>query len=433
MMKRRLLDLMLLGVFVFGCTPDQSSLPEPDRIFIKYYGGAKSDEAADFLVDDDGDLRYVIFAASNSQEIVGERGESNTDFVLIFADKAGNQINSIRSYFPDTGGESVVCKPKRIIKATAGGFVMAGTIEYSGQSDMFVAKVDADGNLIGTPWFNNSTQVEVANDIVEVSDGFLVVGSTGTGNSKEALMVKLGFNVEEVIWTKADGYVDVSDEGISLVPTQNGNRALMIVNTNQPIDGEGGVSNGNLAVYDFETNTTQAPNPALLGLLGLDELNEVAVRVRKISDSEFYLIGNSVGVNSTLTKPFFLRFITSSSSANIVADNIFDDLAGVTVEDISRNVTGDFLIVGSGVVNLSNGLQMLLCKLDPFGVLDIGFGNGGSGFPAYQFGSLGDETGAAVSELPDGGIGLLGTIALDNNANTLIGFIKTNRNGVLRK
>lgn len=417
-----------------GCQPDESGSPSPDEVFIKYYGGSAIDEAADFIaLGSSGDSRaYVILGASNSEELIGaERAEGFTDYVLIFADKEGYAMDDVRSFSPDVTAASVECMPRRIKPTSDGGYIIAGSAMYDGQSDVFIVKVDGEGNLVSS-WLSATAGNEVANDIIEVSDGFVVAGSVGTGNGIQALIVKLSSDLSTVIWSTSRGADNEIDAGISLVSVDNGTRAVMVVNTNQPIV-VGGSPNGNLQIYEFDTDVEVAPNPNGQPL-GQEDFNEIAVRIKAISDNEFYIMGNTSPVNTTSVRPFFKRIITSTTGVTEVASNRFDNFTGVSGNDIYRTLNGNFLMVGTGVSNVTNGQQIFLMRLDAFGAVDDSFGDAAAvGFPAHQFGSLGDETGVAVAQLPDGGIGLLGTISLDNNANTVIGLIKTNRNGVLGK
>jgi len=434
MLKIKISGCLVMLLFVYSCNLEDPNSLEPEKVFIKYYGGSGVDVAGDFLVNVEADqsLGYVIFGASSSAELIGEtRAGANSDFVLVFADNEGNRSDSVKSFYPRDVTGNVTCTPKRLRKTSDGGYVLVGTASYDGRTDMFVVKTDQNGNR-QWDWNNNTAAVEVANDVVEVVSvgdediaGFIVVGSVGSGNLKQLFAVKLQSGSGLLQWTKEDGYDNAADEIVSIEATQSGTRAIAISNTTNPLAGDGGTPNGNIQVVDFAINTVDAPNFNAPGRLGTDAFDEVVVRMRKIQDNDIYLIGNSTPVGSNVSSPFFMRV-----SGNVaVANNTFAGLQQTIVTDINRTADGGYLVLGTRSFS-ADGPQIVLSRLNAFGELE---GDFGGDEPFIQFGSLGDEKSAVVSYLPDGGIGFLGTIGFDNNANTLIGLIKTNRNGVLGK
>jgi len=427
------LAIVLLIVGLMGCTPEGSELT-PDQVFIKYYGGSSIDEAADFVVNNNGEqgLDYVILGSSSSEELIGANAANgNKDFVLLFADQDGNRSDlTQRSFFPDTLAVSQN-SAIRIRKTSDGGYILAGTSIYGGQDDMFVVKTDANGVEEGQ-WYNRTATTEAINDVVEVQDGFLLVGSVGAGNNKRILVVKLPlvFNSgSDAVWEYVSTNIGLEEEGVSAVSLYNGSRALVVANSRQPRIITG-TPNGNLRLLEFVANTNEVPNAITGELYGLETFNEQAVRMRKISDTDVYITGDASPVNSSDLRPFFMRITgVTFSTVNYVR---YDDLAtaDMLAGDINRTSDGGYLMLATGVSDLSNGQQMMLLRLDAFGALDAAFGGDQ---PFIQFGADGNEEGVAVAQLPDGGIGILGTVGFDGNANSVIGLIKTNGNGILGK
>jgi hypothetical protein len=112
---------------------------------------------------------------------------------------------------------------KSVIQAGDGGYIIAGyTKSYgAGGFDMYLVKVDSDGNLLWNRTYGGS-QDDGANCIVQVSDGgYIIAGYTNSGvQSQSAWLVKTdssgqvqwnrtvpGMEVNSIIRTKDGGYV----------------------------------------------------------------------------------------------------------------------------------------------------------------------------------------------------------------------------------
>jgi len=111
-----------------------------------------------------------------------------------------------------------------IIQTNDGGYVIAGeTISYgAGQADIYVVKLDANGNLLWTRTVGG-TGDELGSSIIETDDGSLiVVGSTTTFGSgfDDVYIVKLssGGNLE---WTRTIGG-GLEDAGKSIIQSNDG-------------------------------------------------------------------------------------------------------------------------------------------------------------------------------------------------------------------
>ena len=116
----------------------------------------------------------------------------------------------------DDGGKSVV-------KTRDGGYIIAGYTESygAGGSDMYLIKVDSDGNLLWDETYGGS-QADGANCIVQAGDnGYLIAGYTNSGvTSQSSWLVKTdssgqiqfnqtlsGLEAKSIVRTKDGGYV----------------------------------------------------------------------------------------------------------------------------------------------------------------------------------------------------------------------------------
>lgn len=141
-------------------------------------------------------------------------------------------------YVPVSGASAY---GNRIIQASDGGFVVAGTathvnngIAMTDSSKMFALKVDANGTVLWSKVFFYSTAFDdddFLNSVTEVSDGYVFVGSVTTSfnGSSKGSVIKTDFN-GNVQWARQIGADDIES-----VITDAGNNIVMC-----GLDGVGG-------------------------------------------------------------------------------------------------------------------------------------------------------------------------------------------------
>lgn len=467
MRRNRLLLFAALLLTAVACSPDESDTLAPDEVFVKYYGGAGTDRAADLVVNTQG-LEvdsYVIFGSSDSYTLTNQT--ANREWVLIFSDKGGNMQTDGLKRFPITDfmpptwavGEPVDCIPSRIKKTSDGGYILIGTLEYVArvggdnveQTDMLVIKVDQNGD------YNPETDVQVIGafktrpsavtgaldtlisnqrgaDVVEISEGFLCVGTTEDVNLRgqdpnaplftnfsDFLIVKLNSQMDTV-WTKPEGGL-TEDNAVAVEAINNGNDVLIAgrTKTSRSFD---------VAIAEIPTLGTATPASTSFTVVGDETFDETVVKMVRQADNDIYLAGNSSVVGGGPSRPFVMRVISTELLFNeriAVPDGVF-------ITDFKQTLGGRFLFAGTTSPlddGGAHGSQLLLMRTDAFGGVQPAFD--GDLYSGRRYGGSGNDFGRAVAQLPDGKFVMLGTMGLDGNAFTVMGLIKTNANGLVGK
>ena len=163
---------------------------------------------------------------------------------------------------------------------------------------------------------------------------------------------------------------------------------------------------------------------------GTTDANEQVVRMLKLSDTDIFLAGNRLSLTLQNLKPFLMRI----TSGRIQLSTQIDVPDGVEVADFYRTLGGRFVYAATTAETDeggANGSQLLLMRTDDFGGDTNNFGE--ADYLGYRYGGSGNDKANAIVQLPDGKFVMLTTIEIDNNPQTVIGLIKTNKNGVLGK
>ena len=168
------------------------------------FGGSSNEDGYDVIATSDGGFLFVGHTWSFGSE---------QQMYAIKTDFHGN-IQWERTY-----GGSMWEVAEAVIEVKGGGFVMAGYSNSpgisSGNTDMYLIKIDIDGNLLwqysyGNPAFPNH---EWAYDLFQLPDeGFIVVGSRDRYGTESRNILIINIDAERnLVWEKeikANGYVD---------------------------------------------------------------------------------------------------------------------------------------------------------------------------------------------------------------------------------
>jgi hypothetical protein len=177
-------------------------------------GGKKEDWGSLLIQTSDGG--YAIAGATNSF------GAGEADIYLVKLDANGN-LQWTRTIGGPKGDEGY-----SLIQTSDGGYAIAGDTKSfgAGEADVYVVKLDASGNLQWTKTIGGPASEE-GNSLIQTSDGgYAIAGSTksfGAGG-KDVYVVKLDAN-GNLQWTKTIGGPK-GDEGYSLIQTSDGGYAI---------------------------------------------------------------------------------------------------------------------------------------------------------------------------------------------------------------
>ena len=184
--------------------------PNGEIAWQKTFGGINDDIAKSIQQTSDGG--YIV--AGQSSSLGNQLGD-----IWILKLKSNGDIDWQKTY-GGTGSSIANC----VRQTSDGGFIVAGEISSGGSADVWVLKLDANGNpQAGWPKTYGGTSRDAANSIQQTSDGgYIVVGETvsyGVGNA-DFWILKLDTD-GTVQWQKTYGGVDY-DIAYSIQQTSDG-------------------------------------------------------------------------------------------------------------------------------------------------------------------------------------------------------------------
>jgi len=224
---KNLLKPLSLAFFIATTLPTQSAyirtsppantiIPatSPSPHFCKAIGGEKFDAGVSLIQTSDGG--YAITGSTNSF------GAGEADVYVVKLDAKGNlQWTKTIGGPKDDWGNS-------LIRTSDGGYAIAGsTFSFgAGQLDVYVVKLDASGNLQWTKTIGGKNE-DFGRSLIQTSDGgYAIAGHTtsfGAGDW-DVYVVKLDAN-GNLQWTRTIGGPK-GDEGYSLIQTSDGGYAI---------------------------------------------------------------------------------------------------------------------------------------------------------------------------------------------------------------
>jgi hypothetical protein len=226
-LMKTLLKPLSLALFVAATLPTQSAyirtsppantiIPatEPSPHFCKTIGGPASEAGKSLIQTSDGG--YVIAGTTTSF------GTGDYDVYVVKLDANGNL------QWTKTIGGPASEEGNSLIQTSDGGYAIAGyTSSFgAGEADVYVVKLDAKGNLQWTKTIGGPGD-EIGNSLIQTSDGgYAITGYTtsfGAGG-KDVYVVKLDAK-GNLQWTKTIGGPK-RDWSFSLIQTSDGGYAI---------------------------------------------------------------------------------------------------------------------------------------------------------------------------------------------------------------
>jgi hypothetical protein len=441
----RLLVSCLLFLMVCSKCDTERNVEDPDlHYFIKYYGGDDDQRGVDMLPLSDGSMLLL-----GNYSIITS-GTSDVDIYLVRVDARGDMIWQKRF------SGSQIANAKDLEPSSDGNFVILADFQtdIGGQTDLKLLKVSPDGMPLDSVTFGTSEN-DYSRTVTLLDDGGFIVSGTTQLTDQWVSSSDPGLDPGDTFSFRFDQNLDPYSgwgpdrRGFGATPGQQQlDVAVRTIQIPAIIDSDGDtIKREEFYVFGYSnSNISGNNNNLLLGLLYFKrqstgttesplypETNTANTEIQFVQrlapelGSGFVAIGtrqNPLGFSDI----YFARF--RSSLAFTTASN---DIILSTIIPLGRNIRGvsmaSSVVGGSGYLILGNEVRgtgaanFWLSKVDQSGVI----------LWSSTFGSEEEnDFAAAVHELPDGKIVILGTMGLADNQSKMA-LIKVNPNGALLK
>jgi hypothetical protein len=352
--KRFLLSLLTIILF-FSC---EKIIDKPYEL--RYYGDAYEDIGNSVLITNDG---YVI--AGMLSRIIRQDGnyiESwNSDMGIIKTGWDGNVLwkRSLGGKYNDTGS--------KIYQLEDGSLICTGTFTDTtktvpGQTDVFVVKVSASGELLWQKTYGGSGN-QTGKDIIKIPDGFMVLGSTdnerqpltdSTGNiqgNSDIYLLKISDN-GDFIDSFAYGFPG-NDLPAVIKPDAGGD--YVILGTTDRSDPLQDKNNLILIKINYAGSATE---PRIIG----GTADEYASDLEVLPDG--YLMAGTIGKEDEPQKIYIAK-LTRNIYDDPLVPNLFNDATSRSVKAIFPYNGDSFLVAGQ--VGQGSASDMLVFEMDANG------------------------------------------------------------------
>lgn len=321
----------LASLFILCCSAVNAQVT-----FQKWYGGTIGSDYAQSAAEVPAG-GYAVAVTTDSAS------GSNMDMLLIRTDANGNEV--WRRLFGSSGWDIAT----GVIATNDGGFALCGLWNGLGADSATLIKTDMNGNLQWQQVFSPSSGRTVAEDLVELSDGSIVVtGFYGPTSLSNGFLVKYSSS-GSLIWQKGYGG-NGSDELISIAEV-NGSGFIL-----------GGHSDsGNTSSRDYWLVRTDVNGDTLWTHRYGTGLNEDGYDVVCTQDGGFAIVGYEyVGGGD-------VKLLKTNSSGAQQWVQFYDGGGWESAYSLTETWDGGFAIAGRKE-NPSNNNQMWLIRTDSYGV-----------------------------------------------------------------
>jgi len=426
------ISIFMLLTLLFACDTT-SNTPSPGKnYFIKYFGGDGNQTAVDLILNNDG----TFFILGNSIRSAG----ANQRVYLAKADAQGRLI------WQKTYGDPTTVMNARDLELTSDGTlaVVANKLSSANNMDVLLSRFTQDGNAIDSVLLQieslPSPKNEYANSLTELSDGgFLIIGYTNYSTNLSHQFDELHFRTDKSLrqlLTVTDAWAETTGSGIINIGVKafqtNSNNIYVFGSTSASTT----INSTSLNFWNFGLGQTGYPtnnsdNATEFIVKGSDETITNVVK----SPASGYVLSGILTDSITKSMTLYLkrtRFDELSFNLSDIAFNYNATTSSVgtflgkgakAFATAYAGVHGGYYVVANTYANSDLG-DILLIRLD-------------DSFQAVWsdpviLGGDGEDTAAAVAELPDGHVIVLGTMSIGSpSEQNKIVLMKLNSSGKL--
>jgi hypothetical protein len=422
-MKLFRIDLLLLGLIAFlSCDSKKDFEGDFKNYFIKYYGEDGTQEGADMIVNADGTMLLLgttrLPDGDSRILLVKTDGEGK----VIWEKKLGETQENAKDIEPTSDGKFLI-----LSNMLLGKDITTNEDIY----DFKVLRVSADGNKIDSLVFGNNNgnwKTQFINSITSLSDGgFIVTGNstdedifieppvtlpTPPPDQEDLLTIAFNNNLSRR-WTTTSTPGEYFGAGIKVFERNPGvyywfSYSDKLSDDQNPPDND---YESNFNVFELSGTGGFTPAGSYAGTKGNDEVLKFVCRM----PGGFYEIGTTSDL--LVTTAGQLYFAKRTGDLALIEEGTVQGLTGNFIAAAATySSSGGLLIAANEVGATGSTIRLIRTDLDNIAEWSVSFGS-----------SSKTSTAAAVAELSDGRILVLGTIELETQKK--MALIKVNPKG----
>lgn len=330
------------------------------------YGGYGSNVGNSIRQTEDGG--YVIAGSTGSFGVGG-------DAYLIKIDPDGLPIWS-GSYGGDGVQTGVACRE------LADGYILAGTTSLGdhGGYDLFMVRIDDNSNVVWQRSYGTD-EWDICMDLEVTSDGFVLVGTTYSGDQGDAYVVRTDLN-GDTIWTRTLGGAFLDEGRGALVLSDDG----IIVTGSTSVNADD--ADGFVSKLDADGVQTWFTT------FGGDSADYLHSAVETL-DGGFACSGSTKSYSDVLQ----VLVCKVDADGNSVWQHEYGSMGDSEAAEIQVDPNGGFAMASYNSYANAGGTDMVLFLISETGDFILG----------KNYGGIGDETGISLQCNPDGGYTIVGT------------------------
>jgi hypothetical protein len=386
---------LLTIAFLDACTQDK--MDGFDDIapitFEKTFGGNEDDFGGS--IEQTPEKDYIVVGSTSS------KGAGGFDVYLFKTDSSGSLL--WEKTFGGTGYDEGIS----IQKTADGGYIIVGSTSSGGigASNLYLIKIDVDGNLIWEKTFNDGN-FDGIRSVKQTSDGgFIIVWSTDSQGSAgyDVLLMKTD-NAGNLVWKNTFGDND-KNIGASVQETTDGGFIIT-----------GSTGDWSSEIYIFLVKTDNAGNLLWEKTFGMGSKYNVAAEIQITPDGGYIIIGKTNKLNAGSDD---ILLIKTDKDGNLLWEKTFGGSRADYGYSIHSVADGGYIIVGDTYSKGAGGADVYLIKINNFGNL----------LWEKTFGDSKNNHGRYVQQTADGGYVIVGATYREGSEGYDIYLIKTDQEG----
>jgi len=447
--KYSIFILFIVVLMAYGCVVEPDYGPRPIDTFIKYYGISGSNEVVDMIISNEGNL--VILGNEKSSA-----SGASEDIVILEIDTVGNLIKKkifdVQTLFSDDSlyNFGITDDQAVRIKTVDGGYLLCANFTTKDDnvngigSKIFWCELDNNYNIIGKQVISDADYYWEVGDIIKSRDGNIVIvggtdkkeeGDNSIRPEKQRYLTKRSIENDTVFWSKTFGYDDVDDFAIGVFELSDGNLGVIGKTGKSGNQGEAGL-NATFAIFTHIGSSSSIDNVYGFEFQGDADFNDDVGDFIYTETEDVIIVGTSTSNNSVDPRsfPFLFRIRKAGTLVfkELLNSSILDVNSGGM--DVTIGAQNDLIITGvfnnyeDSISKETYNDQVLFKRTNQFGKVP-------DEYLSYQnhFGlTTGNDIGKAILTLSDGSIAIAATIDF-GNSRTLIGYLKVNNTGILKR